>query len=391
MTVSIDFSPSTSFEKLFEIFTREQILRVNRTDNTVAITNIPSFDDFGLGIFITLVVLTKRSGFTRVSFVRLDKEHTLLLVSPVGFDSIMIKHNNDLLSLIENVNEFFKRANRSHSFCDLRMSIFYNLAKFKNVDFYRPLFVKKGSLKNIRSELSDFGAQKLCVEHGKSTILWAVRQILEDERFGIVFGGNPILLRTNGELFKQALAGIFEKKAIIEKLCTFYDFYLTIISAERCKSQKYSSDCRLTSPFKSFEVDGIMMKTSSNGKKSLLVVETSSDYHKLDRLKNKLINFLGLDLLNVEKFLYLYIMLKKDVKTRTGKPPAWEEHNIDSLDGVTGPIGWTLSQKANFQEITSMEFSDLDQKLDSNWWDSNIFRKLFDYYRKKFLQSVDLL
>lgn len=393
MTVSVDFSPSTSFRKLLEIFRSERILNVNPTDNTIKITNIPSFDDFGLGIFITLAVLTKRSGVTntRVSFVKLDEEHTLLLVSPVGFDSIMIKHNNDLLSLIENVNEFFKRANRSHSFCDLRMSIFYNLSKFKNTDFYRPLFAKKGSLKKIRSEFPDFRRKEICLEHGKRIILWAVRQILENEKFGMVFGGNPVLLQTKEELFNQVLAGIFEKKEIIEKLCAFYDFYLTIVSAERCKSQKYSSDCKLASPFRSFEVDGIMMKPSGNGKKSLLVVETSSDYHKLDKLKNKLINFLGFDLLDVEKLLYLYIMLKKDVKTRTGKPPRWQEHDIVALDEVTGPIGWTLSQKTNFQEITSSKFSGLDQKLDSNWWDSNTFRELFDYYREKFLERVDSL
>ncbi len=393
MTVPIDFSSSTSFTKLLQVFTIERILRVNPTDHTVTITNIPSFDDFGLGVFITLVVLTKRSGLTntKISFVKLDEDHTLFLVSPANFDSIMPKRDNNLLSFVEDINEFFKRANKSHSFCDLKTSIFHNLSKFKTIDFYRPLFVKKGSLKRIRGEFPAFHSEELCAEHGKRIILWGVRQILEDERFGVIFGGNPVLLRVKQEIFNYLLGATFSKKEIIRELCTFYDFYLTIISAERCKAQNYCSNCRLISPFMSFEVDGIMMKTSSNGKRSLLVVETSSDYHKLESLKNKLINFLSLDLLNVEKLLYLYIMLKKDIKTKTGKPRKWEEYDIHPTHEVTGPIGWTLSKKTNFEEITSTQIALLDEKLDSNWWNSNTFRDLFDYYRERFLQRVDSL
>lgn len=387
MPTTFQFSQSTSFDSLLKAFSSEKILN-RKSDNSIEILDRDKFNDFSFAVFVSLFVVSKRPGLPSISFININNQGTLLLIEPYGHTSAFAKYKGVLLSFINKPEEIFQKGNNRHSLCDLRSSVHYNLSKFQDYGNFKGVF-SQTSMNDILNVLMSTAKTKQCNVHAGEILNFIKGKITTDENYGILFGGYPIFLKVPLSLFQKTLEGAFGKKEMIENLLSIFDFAITVMLAEKSKATCFISNAVLENPFKSFEIDSVIVKNPDK----LFAIETTSDYHELQHNKNKIINFISLKSSVSGNFKYVYLTFRSGKKIKMYKSDTDKLEDIDIKNdcAYTGPISWIMEKEPNFKFLDLGIHADIDIKLKMRWWDIVKLRTVFDYYINSLITAIDTL
>lgn len=334
----------------------------------LGIPNMPHFLDFGYGIFLLWIHASRRARNLRAYFSKLDENHTLLVISPFNnnpYFSVPPDYLPGQFYIDDIRRNYHTISSHNCKFCDLVNSIFLNVGHLKQTRAFGS-FLDTDVLREISNRVK---ARPPCPSCKEWIFKWIRQSIVKDERFGLVLGGYPTLLKVPHRSF-QFLFTVPLEEEMPRTLGNLFDYFLTTLIASELNSNVFSANSCIKTPFHSYEIDcGVYAKG-----KGLFVIETSSGPHNLDGLKNKFLTYSALMGINgLSKLIYLYVTLASKpsvhLRERGSKVLTGEDKDVGTLYGILG--------SKSFEFLSLSEGIDLDAVLRGDWWDNNILRQAF--------------
>lgn len=346
--------------------------------------------DFGFGLFLTWLLLSVRTNQVSLRFVKLDDEHTLFLVEP-----------NDRLGILPSPEGHLP----PYCIDDLCNSWPVGEVGPLGCLFTNTLRFNASSLgvqlpEDLLTQLIECDGGN-CIECRARKVSVLSRFLREYPDAGRLLGGYPVVLRVKPQLFWEVFAYVDEDNRH-QSYSQLFDSFLTCFAGIKSKAYVAWSNTCLTSPFKSWELDGILWNETGDG---LVVLETSaftapvdapdsdkksrhhlkqkpssftftapvnapdSDKKPSHHLKQKLLSFTALRNMNIARLSYIMLCLFDT-----------EPQFLDE-DQVLGQVANPVDQSARWIMITWPEsLRDVRAKLRRHWWDIEALRQLYAHY-----------
>jgi hypothetical protein len=380
----VSFDANSKFDEFLVTLEDAKLLTL-RADNSISILDRLKFVEFGYGLYLLWVHIHKRRPkIPQAYFSGIDSDHTLFLISPYNGNPHFSIPDDYLPGqfYLGNLVAHYHGNPTNCKFCDLLNSVLWNISYFKQRKAFAN-FLTKDCLGKISKPLTPRPDCKKCKDN---LLNWVKGKILEDERFGLMFGGYPAILKTPIEpfrlLFVEPIPGDFKQTT-----GSFFDFFITVHIAERLGAKIYTADARMKTPFASYEIDcGIYVE--KNAAKQLFVVETTSLSHTLERFKNKLLTFSALKEHGFDKMVYVYLTLGQNPSVmEEGRKPKMLAANDPDLGALHTILG---SKTIEFLPLPK-KFADIDSHIKSDWWDTIYLKDSYNYILRKLEDLSDPL
>jgi len=336
-----------------------------------------AFLEFGFGLYLLWIHATQRQKHFSLYFTPLGDNTTLLIVSlydstshfslPSGYDP-----GSYYLDSIESLHS----ANPGNcNYCHLRNSFLLNLSHFKTSQAFSK-FLTATHLRKIQEAFHKNTADK-CKACSDSYYSWLRSKINENELYGIVLGGYPIVLKIRSEIFQLLSTEPIEINRISRRTMEYMDFFFAIYLANYLKAKNYVADSTVSEPFTSYEIDCVI-EIGESPSNNLLVLETTSFHHNIRKLRNKLLTYSALKTHISGTFLYIYLTLASDLLIHYRKGTLGTITHDNQEYGTLYPI---IYNNPDFQIIAlPAQYKDLGARLKEDWWEPKYLRGSYNYY-----------